>query len=104
MLRGKDYFSVQDNPSKAAQIVLELIRSNNTNKRRSTGSKGMARGNVDLDPDIEFFTPWPTRESIYFNEFFRSNDRAQLIFSHLKDNDVKRLINNMATLKALFGL
>ena len=58
----------------------------------------MARGNVDLDPDIEFsLLAGQEKASILMSSLGPTT--AQLIFSHLKDNDVKRLINNMATLR-----
>ena len=55
----------------------------------------LLRGNVDLDPDIEFsLMAGQEKASILMSSL--GVNTAQLIFSHLKDNDVKRLINAMA--------
>ena len=57
----------------------------------------MAR-NTDLDPDIEFsLMSGQDKASILLSSL--GIDTAQLIFEHLKDNDVKRMINSMSSVR-----
>ena len=58
----------------------------------------MSRAASDLDPDIEYsLMSGQERAAILLSSLGSST--AQLVFQHLKDNDVKRMINAMATVK-----
>jgi len=58
----------------------------------------VARGSAELDPDIEYsLMNGQEKASILLSSL--GTTTAQLIFSHMKDNDVKRMINAMATVR-----
>ena len=64
----------------------------------------MSRNATDLDPDIEYsLMSGQEKAAILLSSL--GTTTAQLVFQHLKDNDVKRMINTMATVKKVrFGL
>ena len=58
----------------------------------------MSRNATDLDPDIEYsLMSGQEKAAILLSSL--GTTTAQLVFQHLKDNDVKRMINTMATVK-----
>ena len=58
----------------------------------------MSRNASDLDPDIEYsLMSGQEKAAILLSSL--GTTTAQLVFEHLKDNDVKRMINTMATVK-----
>jgi flagellar motor switch protein FliG len=58
----------------------------------------VSRTASDLDPDIEYsLLSGQERAAILLSSLGATT--AQLVFQHLKDNDVKRMINAMATVK-----
>ncbi|MBT6326905.1 MAG: flagellar motor switch protein FliG [Bdellovibrionales bacterium] len=58
----------------------------------------MAIGDVALDPEIEYsLLSGQEKAGVLLSAL--GTETAQLIFNHLRDNDVKRLINSMANVK-----
>ena len=58
----------------------------------------MSRNASDLDPDIEYsLMSGQEKAAVLLSSL--GTTTAQLVFKHLKDNDVKRMINTMATVK-----